>query len=756
MGLEELLGYTGALFIGVIIGLLGGGGSILTVPLLVYLLQYNPVTATAYSLFVVGVSSLVGTVQKQRKGLVDFKTGLAFCFPSFMAVYLSRRYLVPFLPDIIVELPGYTVTKDMLIMVFFASIMFLASMSMIRDRKGNPNTYKNEKQPYYKTFIQGMVIGFITGFIGAGGGFLYVPALALWARLPMKTAVGTSLVIVTINSLVGFSGDVQTLDINWQFLLSFSAFTITGTLIGGKLSHLVPGKTLKKGFGILILLMSIFIISKEVITKETNLDTPPQNGKLLSLKKLNAMKIEQIYTGCLAQGAYYIESDGEAAIIDPLRETQPYIDRAKKEGATIKYVFETHFHADFVSGHIDLAEKTGATIVYGPKAATSYDIYSAKDGEEFKIGKVTIKVLHTPGHTLESTTYLLIDEHGNHHAIFTGDTLFLGDVGRPDLAIKQDITKEDLAGMLYDSLREKIMPLEDDVIVYPAHGAGSACGKNLSKETVDLLGNQKKTNYALREDMSKEDFVAEVLDGILPPPQYFAKNAMMNKEGYQSFETILEKGNVPLGAEAFEAMANHESALVLDVRTQEEFVKEHIPNSIFIGLNGSFAPWVGALIKDLNQPIILVVPEGKSEEAVTRLSRVGYDNTLGYLEGGMNAWKAAGKETAKIRSISAEELEKEYNGEITVLDVRKPGEYSSEHLENAVSFPLDFINEEMNSVDRDKPYYVHCAGGYRSVIAASILKARGFEHLTDIAGGYKALKETGMKRTDYVCPSTLK
>ncbi|WP_224490235.1 MBL fold metallo-hydrolase [Robertkochia flava] len=468
------------------------------------------------------------------------------------------------------------------------------------------------------------------------------------------------------------------------------------------------------------------------------------------------MKIEQIYTGCLAQGAYYIESEGEAAIIDPLRDTQPYIDRAKERGASIKYVFETHFHADFVSGHIDLAEQTGATIVYGPNAETNYDIHSAKDGEEFKIGKVTIKVLHTPGHTLESTTYLLIDEHGKNHAIFTGDTLFLGDVGRPDLAIKQDITKEDLAGLLFDSLREKIMPLEDDVIVYPAHGAGSACGKNLSKETVDILGNQKKTNYALREDMTKAEFVKEVLDGILPPPQYFAKNAMMNKEGYTSFETVLKKGDAPLTAENFEAMANHESALVLDVRTQEEFVEEHIPNSIFIGLNGSFAPWVGALITDLNQPILLVVPEGKSEEAVTRLSRVGYDNTLGYLEGGLEAWKAAGKETASIRSISAAALEEEYNGNITILDVRKPGEYSSEHLADAMSFPLDFINEHMHEINRDEPYYVHCAGGYRSVIAASILKARGYDQLTDIAGGYKALKETGMKRTDYVCPSTIK
>ncbi|TRZ41684.1 MBL fold metallo-hydrolase [Robertkochia solimangrovi] len=468
------------------------------------------------------------------------------------------------------------------------------------------------------------------------------------------------------------------------------------------------------------------------------------------------MKIEQLYTGCLAQGAYYIESEGEVAIIDPLRETQPYLDRANKENATIKYVFETHFHADFVSGHIDLAKKSGATIIYGPNAKTAYEIYAAKDGEEFKLGKVTIKVLHTPGHTLESTTYLLIDENGKDHAIFTGDTLFLGDVGRPDLAIKQDITKEDLAGLLYESLRTKIMPLADDVIVYPAHGAGSACGKNLSKDTVDTLGNQKKTNYALRADMSKEEFITEVLDGILPPPQYFSKNAMMNKEGYTEFDNVLAKGDTPLDPEEFEALANHESALVLDVRTQEDFIKGHVPNSIFIGLNGSFAPWVGALITDLHQPLLLIVPEGKSEEAVTRLSRVGYDNTLGYLDGGMDAWKKAGKEISTLRSISATAFEKEYSEKDNVLDVRKPGEYEGEHLEAATSFPLDFINEHMNEIDKDHHYYIHCAGGYRSVIAASILQSRGYENLTDIAGGYGALKETGLPKTDFVCPSTLK
>lgn len=468
------------------------------------------------------------------------------------------------------------------------------------------------------------------------------------------------------------------------------------------------------------------------------------------------MKIEQLYTGCLAQGAYYIESEGEVAIIDPLREIQQYIDKAKTDNAKIKYILETHFHADFVSGHVDLAKKTGATIVYGPGASTEYDIHCAEDGEELKLGKLTIKVLHTPGHTLESTTYLLKDENGKDYAIFSGDTLFLGDVGRPDLAIKSDLTKEDLAGMLFDSLRNKIMPLADDVIVYPAHGAGSACGKNLSKETVGVLGEQKKTNYALRADMTKAEFVKEVLDGIAPPPQYFAKNAMMNKVGYDAFDTVLKTGDVPLSPEEFEAMANHESALVLDVRPQSEFIKGHIPNSIFIGLNGSFAPWVGALIKDIKQPIILVVPEGKSEEAVTRLSRVGYDNTLGYLKGGLDAWQAAGKDVETLKSISAEEFaDIAKASDINILDVRNDGEYKSTHLENAQHFSLDFINDQMNEVDKNKTYYVHCAGGYRSVIAASILKARGFDKLIDIAGGFGAIKNTDLPITDFVCPSTL-
>ncbi|MEQ8244767.1 MBL fold metallo-hydrolase [Fulvivirga sp.] len=469
------------------------------------------------------------------------------------------------------------------------------------------------------------------------------------------------------------------------------------------------------------------------------------------------MKIDQIYTGCLAQGAYYIESKGEVAIIDPLRETDVYIKRAAEQNAKIKYIFETHFHADFVSGHVDLAEKTGAEIVYGPGAKTSYDIHEAKDDEIFELGDIKIKVLHTPGHTPESSCYLLIDENGKEHSLFSGDTLFIGDVGRPDLAIKSDLTQEDLAGMLYDSLRNKVMTLPDDVIVYPAHGAGSACGKNMSKETHDLLGNQKKVNYALRADMTKDEFIKEVTTGILPPPQYFAKNAMLNKTGVESLDTILEKGKVALSVEDFEAYANHEGALVLDTRKPEDFAKGHIPNSIFIGIDGSFAPWVGALIPDLQQPIIFIADEGREEEVVIRLSRVGYDNTLGYLEGGFKAWNNAKKETDTVTSISADEFAKAYEqSEINIMDVRKPTEYDAEHVENAENIPLDYVSERMNEVDKNKKYHIHCAGGYRSMIMASILKSRGFHKLIDVAGGFNAIAETNVPKTAYVCPSTLK
>ena len=469
------------------------------------------------------------------------------------------------------------------------------------------------------------------------------------------------------------------------------------------------------------------------------------------------MKIEQIYTGCLSQGAYYIESNGEAAIIDPLREVAPYIEKAKKNNASIKYIFETHFHADFVSGHVTLAKETGATIVYGPQATTGFDALIAKDQQEFKIGAISLTVLHTPGHTMESTTYLLRDENEKDIAIFSGDTLFLGDVGRPDLAQKAaDLTQEDLAGILYESLRKKIMPLADDVLVYPAHGAGSACGKNLSKETVGTLGEQKKTNYALRADMTKEEFIKEVTDGLLPPPQYFPLNVKMNKEGYEDIQTVLESGTKPLSAEAFEVAANETAAIVLDVRHQDDFAKGHIPQSIFIGIDGGFAPWVGAMVGNVAQPILLVTPEGREEETVTRLARVGFDNTLGFLKGGIEAWKNADKQVDVVEGIDADELKNiiEKN-KIEIFDVRKPGEYLSEHITEAHNTPLDFINDHMSEFQSNKPFYIHCAGGYRSMIAASILKSRGIHNLIDVKGGFGKIKESGIEISDYVCPSTL-
>ena len=458
------------------------------------------------------------------------------------------------------------------------------------------------------------------------------------------------------------------------------------------------------------------------------------------------MYIEQIYTGCLAQGAYYIESDGEVAIIDPLREVKPYIEKAKKNNAKIKYIFETHFHADFVSGHVTLSKKTGADIVYGPNAAPSFEAIVAKDQQVFKLGKITITALHTPGHTMESTTYLLKDEAGNDHCIFTGDTLFLGDVGRPDLAQKAaTMTQEQLAEILFDSLRNKIMPLADEVVVYPAHGAGSACGKNMMKETVDTLGNQKKMNYALRADMTKAEFVKEVTDGLLPPPPYFPLNVKMNKEGYDDIGDILKKGTQALSPEAFEAAANETGAIVLDVRKPEDFIQAHVPRSIFIGLDGGFAPWVGTLIADVEQPLLLITAPGREEEAVTRLSRVGFDKTFGYLDGGMDAWKKAGKEIDSLPSISAETFEGILAQPNTpIFDVRKEDEFATMHIENAINTPLSFLNDHLAKFPSEGTFYVHCAGGYRSVIAASILKSRGIHNLADVAGGFGAIKETSI------------
>ena len=469
------------------------------------------------------------------------------------------------------------------------------------------------------------------------------------------------------------------------------------------------------------------------------------------------MKVEQIYTGCLAQGAYYVESEGEVAIIDPLREIAPYIEKAKKNKANIKYIFETHFHADFVSGHLTLSKETGAPIVFGPNANPDVEVIIAKDGQEFPLGNGTIIALHTPGHTMESTTYLLRDNNGKDIAIFSGDTLFLGDVGRPDLAQKaKEITQDDLAGFLFDSLRNKIMPLSDDVIVYPAHGAGSACGKKMMKETVDTLGNQKQMNYALRADMTKEEFIEEVTDGLLPPPQYFPLNVKMNKSGYDDIEKVLDRGMKGLKPDAFELLANESGAIIIDVRHQNDFVKGHIPQSIFIGLDGGFAPWVGALIGNVKQPLLIISPQGREEETITRLSRVGFDHTLGYLEGGFEAWKNSGKEYDIISRIVAKDLEgfiKEKK--VDVFDVRKESEYISEHIPNAQNTPLDFLNDHLNQFPEKDTFYVHCAGGYRSVIAASILKKRGIHNLVDVQGGFKAIKETNIELSDYICPSTI-
>lgn len=473
------------------------------------------------------------------------------------------------------------------------------------------------------------------------------------------------------------------------------------------------------------------------------------------------MKVEQIYTGCLAEAAYYIESNGEAAIIDPLRETKPYIDKAERNGAKIKYILETHFHADFVSGHIDLSKKTGATIVFGPTAAPGYEAHVAKDGEELKLGNVTIKVLHTPGHTMESTTYLLIDEKGKENAIFSGDTLFIGDVGRPDLVqkVKAEITPQILGGHLYDSLRNKIMPLADDVIVYPGHGAGSACGKNMSKETTDTLGHQKQVNYALRADMTKEEFIKAVTDGLVEPPQYFPLNVLMNlKGGIESIDDIIAKGKHPLVPTEFQAVWESMEALVLDTRHKEAFAAEHIPGSIYIGIDDNFAPWVGTLVTDVKMPILFLAEDGREEEVVVRLSRVGYDNAVGYLKGGIAAWKEAGLEAGSLKEISAEDFAILYEMDsqhINLLDARRKSEFDSEHLVGAENFPLDFINHNMAQLDRNKRYYIHCAGGYRSVIMASILKSRGYDKVVNIRGGYKGLSQTGLKKTHYVEPTTM-
>lgn len=472
------------------------------------------------------------------------------------------------------------------------------------------------------------------------------------------------------------------------------------------------------------------------------------------------MKIEQIYTGCLAEAAYYIESEGEVAIVDPLREVEPYLKKAAAANARIKYVFETHFHADFVSGHIDLASKTGATIVYGPTAMkTGFQAHIGKDGEVFRLGKISLQLIHTPGHTMESSCFLLRDENGKEQALFSGDTLFIGDVGRPDLAQKviAELTQEKLAGHLYDSLRNKILPLPNHIVVYPGHGAGSACGKNMSKETYDTLGHQKEVNYALRPEMNKEEFISEVLNGLMPPPGYFPQNVLMNINGYQNFDTVKANGTRALSVTEFEAAANETQALVIDTRKASEFAKGFVPGSINIGIDGSFAVWAGTLIPDVKHPILLITEPGREEEAVTRLSRVGYDNTLGFLQGGFAAWQNLGKQTDTITTISAHELAELTSKENTnILDVRKASEYNSEHIVDAINAPLDYINDSMLLIDKQKYYYVHCAAGYRSMIFVSILRARGYRNLTNVDGGFAEIKKSNkLKITDYVCPTTM-
>ncbi len=467
------------------------------------------------------------------------------------------------------------------------------------------------------------------------------------------------------------------------------------------------------------------------------------------------MKIEQIYTGCLAQGAYYITSNGEAAIIDPLRETQPYIDRLERDGLHLKYIFETHFHADFVSGHLDLSKKTGASIIYGPTAKPDFKVITATDNQEFFIGKIKIKVLHTPGHTMESTSYLLIDENGKDHALFSGDTLFIGDVGRPDLAQKAaSMTQDELAAILFHSLRNKIMTLADDVIVYPAHGAGSACGKNMSKETVSTIGEQKATNYALRANMTESEFVTEVTDGLLPPPAYFGMNVAMNKSGIESFDTVFNNGMKPISAAEFEVIAEETGALLLDTRNNSDFAKGFIPQSINIGIAGDFAPWVGTLIADVKQPIILITEVGMEVETVTRLSRVGFDNLIGHLQFGFNSWKEAGYEIDTINRITATQFAIEFDiDKSKVVDIRKESEYEAEHIENAYSRPLAYINEWVKDINPEEHFYMHCAGGYRSMMAASILQARGYRNFSEIEGGFNAIAKTSLPKTDFMCQS---
>lgn len=458
------------------------------------------------------------------------------------------------------------------------------------------------------------------------------------------------------------------------------------------------------------------------------------------------MTVKQIYTNCLSQGAYFIESNGEAAVIDPLREISDYLELAKKSNSKIKYVFETHFHADFVSGHLTLANHSGATIVYGPQADPDFKAIIAKDNQIFKIGEVTLTAIHTPGHTLESTSYLLKDELEKDHCIFTGDTLFLGDVGIPDVAQRyMGVSKEELAGILYDSINNRIKPLAEDILVYPGHGAGSACGKNMMKETVDTLANQKSVNYALNGSLSKEGFVKELTDNLPQPPTYFPSNVKLNQEGYLDFDIVLEKSLKPLSISEFESFSEDDKTIILDVRSQDHFRLGHVPGSIFIGLNGGFAPWVGAIIKDISTKILLVCEKSTENQAIMRLSRVGFDNVIGYLDGGFEVWKKSNQTIGSIDSISPTYLKEIINSKISLIDVRTKNERNNGYLKTAQNIPLNIIDINTNKLDKSTDHYIHCAGGYRSMIACSVLKRLGFDSLLDISGGFAAIRKVGIK-----------
>ena len=735
----EIAGYGMGLVIGAILGLLGGGGSVLIMPVLVYLFHILPAEATAYSLFVVGCGALMGTFGSLKRNQVDWKTGGLFAVPSMLAVYTVQRWGLPAIPETW-TMAHYEMSKDTLIMGTFAFMMIAAAYSMLKRQTAlKPKSFGNGL--WWIIAAEGLVAGAITGFVGAGGGFFNCPCTRHFVghvhgnrrrnipddhfrQIPRR-----------LFWLFGKWGRGR-LDVN---------FAIHGTHCGGNARGNLAEKSCE----------GLHFKANFRVVHFADGSRHLANG--IELKE-STMVIEQIYTGCLAQGAYYIESEGFAMIIDPLRNAKTYVERAAKNGAKITHILETHFHADFVSGHVELAEATGATIVFGPQANPTFPFHQAVHNEEIALGSCTIRVLHTPGHTMESTCYLLLDAERTPYALFTGDTLFIGDVGRPDLAQKSaEITQEQLASTLFHSLRNEIMTLPSQVMIYPAHGAGSACGKNISSKTWDSLENQLKTNYALRADMSEQEFVDEVTNGLLPPPAYFPENVALNKQTIPALEKVLERNNLALSPDEFEAHHQIEEALIVDTRTKEEFAESHIPGSIFIGIDGNFAPWVGALIKDVKQRLLIVATKGTESEVLTRMSRVGFDGAIGYLQGGIEAWKLAGKTCDHINQITPEAFAQLYNAEEeSLLDVRKPGEFQAEHVDGAFSIPLDFVNEKMHTLNDSSHYYAHCLSGYRSAIFISILKARGMHNITDIKGGWEAMTKTTLPTTDFVCSSKVK